>query len=502
MEFYQSILLGFQASLQPINLLFCFIGVFIGTLVGVLPGLGPTGTMAILLPITFYAPPLSSIIMLAGIYYGSQYGGSTTSILVNIPGEPSSIVTCLDGHQMARQGRAGPALGISAFGSFIAGTIGVFGLMMLAQPLVRFALRFGPPEYFSLMIMGLIILIYLTQKSLIKAISMGALGLILSFVGMDIISGKIRYTYDIDELLDGIGIVPVVMGFFGIAEIFENLETKGIRTLYQTHIKGLLPTLKDWADSIWAIIRGTVIGFFLGLLPGGGAPIASFVSYAIEKRISKHPERFGTGVIEGVASPESANNAASSGAFVPLLTLGIPSNVVMAMLFAGLLIHNITPGPLLLKNHPDIFWGVITSMYIGNVMLLVLNLPLIGLWVQITKVPFRLMFPIIILICIVGVYTLKNSVFDIWIMIIFGVIGYVMKKCQYEPAPLVLAYVLGPMLEKSMRQSLIISNGSFKIFFVRPISAICLGIAAFLLITAITGISKKKRLEVVKELQE
>jgi putative tricarboxylic transport membrane protein len=502
MEFYQSIFLGFQASLQPINLLFCFIGVFIGTLVGVLPGLGPTGTMAILLPITFYAPPLSSIIMLAGIYYGSQYGGSTTSILVNIPGEPSSIVTCLDGHQMARQGRAGPALGISAFGSFIAGTIGVFGLMMLAQPLVRFALRFGPPEYFSLMIMGLIILIYLTQKSLIKAISMGALGLILSFVGMDIISGKIRYTYDIDELLDGIGIVPVVMGFFGIAEIFENLEFKGIRTLYQTHIKGLLPTLKDWADSIWAIIRGTVIGFFLGLLPGGGAPIASFVSYAIEKRISKHPERFGTGVIEGVASPESANNAASSGAFVPLLTLGIPSNVVMAMLFAGLLIHNITPGPLLLKNHPDIFWGVITSMYIGNVMLLVLNLPLIGLWVQITKVPFRLMFPIIILICIVGVYTLKNSVFDIWIMIIFGVIGYVMKKCQYEPAPLVLAYVLGPMLEKSMRQSLIISNGSFKIFFVRPISAICLGIAAFLLITAITGISKKKRLEVVKELQE
>ncbi len=502
MEFYQSILLGFQASLQPINLLFCFIGVFIGTLVGVLPGIGPTGTMAILLPITFYAPPLSSIIMLAGIYYGSQYGGSTTSILVNIPGEPSSIITCLDGHQMARQGRAGPALGISAFGSFIAGTIGVFGLMILAQPLVRFALRFGPPEYFSLMIMGLIILIYLSQRSLIKAISMGALGLILSFVGMDVISGHIRYTYDIDGLLDGIGVVPVVMGFFGIAEIFENLEFKGIRTLYQTHIKGLLPSLKDWVDSIWAIIRGTVIGFFLGLLPGGGAPIASFVSYAVEKRISKHPERFGTGVIEGVACPESANNAASSGAFVPLLTLGIPSNVVMAMLFAGLLIHNITPGPLLLKNHPDIFWGVITSMYIGNVMLLVLNLPLIGLWVQITKVLFRLMFPIIILICIVGVYTLRNSVFDIWIMIIFGVIGYVMKKCQYEPAPLALAYVLGPMLEKSMRQSLIISNGSFKIFFVRPISAICLGIAAFLLITAITGISKKKRLEVVKELQE
>ncbi len=479
MEFSQSILLGFQASLQPINLLFCFIGVLIGTLVGVLPGLGPTGTMAILLPITFYAPPLSSIIMLAGIYYGAQYGGSTTSILVNIPGEPSSIVTCLDGHQMARQGRAGPALGISAFGSFIAGTIGVFGVMMIAQPLVRFALRFGPPEYFSLMVLGLVILIYLTQRSLIKAISMGALGLILSFVGMDVISGQIRYTYDIDELLDGIGIVPVVMGFFGIAEIFENLETKGIRSLYQTHIKGLLPSLKDWADSIWAIVRGTVIGFFLGILPGGGAVIASFMAYAIEKRVSKHPEKFGTGVIEGVASPESANNAASSSAFVPLLTLGIPSNVVMAMLFAGLLIHNITPGPLLLKNHPDIFWGVITSMYIGNVMLLVLNLPLIRMWVQITKVPFRLLFPIIILICIIGVYTLKNSVFDIWIMIIFGVVGYVMKKCQYEPAPLVLAYVLGPMMEKALRQSLIISNGSFKIFVVRPISAVCLGVRLF-----------------------
>jgi putative tricarboxylic transport membrane protein len=350
-----------------------------------------------------------------------------------------------------------------------------------------------------MMVMGLIILIYLTQRSLIKAVSMGALGLILSAVGMDVVSGQIRYTYDIDGLLDGIGIVPVAMGFFGIAEVFENLEKTDLRTLYQAHIKGLLPNLKDWADSIWAIVRGTVIGFFLGILPGGGAVLASFVSYAVEKRVSKHPEKFGTGVIEGVASPESANNAASSSAFIPLLTLGIPSNVVMAMLFAGLLIHNITPGPLLLKNHPDIFWGVITSMYVGNVMLLVLNLPLIRVWVQITKVPFRLMFPIIILICIVGVYTINNSVFDVWIMIIFGVIGYILKKCHYEPAPLVLAYVLGPMMEQAMRQSLIISSGSFKIFLVRPISAVCLGIAAFLLITAITGFSKKKRLEVVEE---
>ena len=304
MDVYQSILYGFQASLQPVNLLYCFIGVLIGTLVGVLPGIGPTGTMAILLPVTFHAPPLSTIIMLAGIYYGAQYGGSTTSILLNIPGEPASIVTCLDGHQMARQGRAGPALGISAFGSFIAGTIGVIGLMLLATPMTRLALKFGPPEYFSLMILGLIILIYLTQKSLIKAISMGALGLILSYVGTDMVSGQMRYTFDLDGLLDGIGIVPVVMGIFGVGEIFENLETTVKRSLYQTHIKGLLPSVKDWSDSIRPILRGTVIGFFLGILPGGGAALASFVAYAVEKRVAKHPERFGKGAIEGVASPE------------------------------------------------------------------------------------------------------------------------------------------------------------------------------------------------------
>jgi putative tricarboxylic transport membrane protein len=498
MDFYQSILLGFQASLQPMNLLYCFIGVLIGTLVGVLPGIGPTGTMAILLPITFHAPPLATIIMLAGIYYGAQYGGSTTSILLNIPGEPASIVTCLDGHQMARQGRAGPALGISAFGSFIAGTIGVIGLMLLAMPMTRLALKFGPPEYFSLMVLGLVILIYLTQKSLIKAISMGALGLILSYVGTDMVSGQMRYTFELDGLLDGIGIVPVVMGIFGVGEIFENLETTGVRNLYQTHIKGLLPSVKDWSDSIRPIIRGTLIGFFLGILPGGGAALASFVAYAVEKKVSKHPERFGKGAIEGVASPEAANNAGSSSAFIPLLTLGIPANVVMAMLFAGLLIHNITPGPLLLKNHPDIFWGVITSMYIGNVMLLVLNLPLIGMWVQITKVPFRLLFPIII----VGVYSIKNMTFDLWIMVIFGAVGYVLRKCGYEPAPLVLAYVLGPLMEQALRQSLIISNGSFMTFLVRPISAVSLGVAAFLLVTAFTGFSKKKRLEVVIEQQE
>ncbi len=499
MDLYQNILFGFQASLQPINLLYCFLGVLIGTLIGVLPGIGPTGTMAILLPVTFNAPSLSTIIMLAGIYYGAMYGGSTTSILVNIPGEPASIVTCLDGHQMALQGRAGPALGISAFGSFIAGTFGIIGLMLMAEPLARFALRFGPPEYFSLMILGLIILIYLTQKSLVKAISMGILGLILSYVGMDMVSGQMRYTFDVDELLNGIGMVPVAMGLFGIAEVLENLEVSVERSLYQTHVKGLFPSLKDWKDSGWAITRGTLIGFFLGILPGGGAALASFVAYAVERRVSKQPEKFGKGVIEGVASPESANNAASSSAFIPLLTLGIPPNVVMAMLFAGLLMHNITPGPLLLKNHPDIFWGVITSMYIGNVMLLVLNLPLIGMWVQVTKIPFRLLFPLIVLVCIIGVYSINNSTFDLWLMIIFGILGYVMRKCDYEPAPLILAYVLGPMLEQAMRQSLIISNGSFMIFVSRPISGFCLLVAAFLLVTAVTGFSKKKRLEVLGE---
>jgi len=499
MDLLNNLLFGFQVSLQPVNLLYCFIGVVLGTLTGVLPGIGPSGTIAILLPITFHAPAVSSIIMLAGIFYGAMYGGSTTSILVSIPGEPSSIVTCIDGHQMARQGKAGPALGISAFGSFIAGTIGVVGLMVVAHPLAKMALRFGPPEYFSLMTLGLIILIYLTQKSLIKAISMGAFGLILSFVGLDIVSGKMRFTLNADELLDGVGIVPIAMGLFGVAEVLENLEKTGEAKLFETHIRGLLPGRRDWADSIWPILRGTVVGFFLGILPGGGAILASFVSYAVERRVSKHPEKFGQGAIEGVAGPEAANNAASSTGFIPLMTLGIPANVVMAMLFAGLLIHNVTPGPLLLKDHPDVFWGVVTSMYTGNVLLLILNLPLIGMWVQITKIPFRLLFPLIILFCVIGVYSISNSVFDVWIMIVFGVIGYFMRKCDYEPAPLTLAYVLGPMLEQALRQSLIMSNGSPVIFISRPISCICLAVAIFLLITAITAFAGRKRLEMVQQ---
>ena len=498
MDFFDSIAIGFQASLQPVSLFYCFVGVLIGTLVGVLPGLGPGGGMAILLPVTFYVPPLSAIIMLAGVYYGAQYGGSTTSILLNIPGEPASIVTCLDGYQMARQGRAGPALGISAFGSFIAGTLGTLGIMVLAGPLVRFALKFGPPEYFSLMILGLIILSFLSSKSLMKSISMSALGLILSYVGMDSIAGEPRFTFDIDELFTGLPIIPMVMGLFGIAEVMENLEHSVKGSIFKTHLKGLLPTMRDWADSIGAILRGSAIGFFLGILPGGGAMLASFVSYATEKRLSRHPERFGKGAIEGVAGPESANNSGSSGALIPLLTLGIPSNIATGVLFAGFLIHNITPGPLLLKEHPDMFWGIITSMYTGNVILLILNLPLIGFWVRMLQIPFNKLFPMIILFCLIGVFSLNYAVFDILLMILFGVVGYIMRKCKYESPPLVLAFILGPRLEQSLRQSLLLSRGDPAIFFSRPISAACLIIAVVLLITSCTKYLGKKRVEMLK----
>jgi putative tricarboxylic transport membrane protein len=492
-DLFQNILLGFQASLQPINILYCFIGVFIGTLIGVLPGIGPVGAMAILLPATFHVPPLSTVIMLAGIYYGSMYGGSTTSILVNIPGEPATIVTCLDGYQMARKGRAGPALGISAFGSFIAGTIGVIGLMALSFPLARVALKFGPPEYVGLMVLGLILLTYLSQESFLKAMTMAALGLVLSFVGMDIITGKERFTFEVGDLVEGVRIVPMIMGLFGIAEVMENLEKAETRSIFQTHVKNLLPSRKDWADSIWPIIRGTLVGFFLGILPGGGALLASFSAYAIEKKVSKHPEEFGKGAIAGVAAPESANNAASSSAFIPLLTLGIPPNVVMAMLFVGLMLHGIKPGPMLLKDQPVVFWGVITSMYLGNAMLLVLNLPLIGMWVRLLKVPSTYLYPLIILFCLIGVYSVNNSIFDIGSMLVFGIIGYGFRKAGYPPAPLVLAFVLGPLLEQALRQSLMISNGNFLILVSRPISGACLGVAALLIISSFVNIVKRKR---------
>ncbi len=485
--------LGIQVALQPLNLFYCFAGVFIGTLIGVLPGIGPVGAMSLLLPATFSVSPVGAIIMMSGIFYGAQYGGSTTSILVNIPGEASSVITCLDGYQMARKGRAGPALGMAAIGSFIAGTISIVGLMVLAYPLAKAALSFGPPEYFALMCLGLVVLTFLTQGSMYKALMMALLGILLGFVGLDMFTATSRFTFGVNELMDGIGIVPLMMGLFGVSEILINIEQPLKRKIYETKIKGLLPNLKDWVVCKWAVLRGTVIGFFLGILPGGGAVLASFVSYAIEKRVSKYPEKFGTGVIEGVAAPESANNAAAQSSFIPLLSLGIPPNVVMAVLFGGLLIHGIQPGPLLIRSHPEIFWGVVMSMYIGNVMLLALNLPLIGMWVKILKVPYAILFPLILLFCLIGVYSVNNSVLDIYLMILFGVIGYFMRKFDFEPAPLALAYVLSPMLETSFRQSLNISAGSFFIFFSRPISLVCMVFVIGLLVFQIYSYVKKKK---------
>jgi putative tricarboxylic transport membrane protein len=488
-----NILMGLQVSMTPINILYSFGGVLIGTLIGVLPGIGPVGAMAILLPATYHVPPLSTVIMLAGIFYGAMYGGSTTSILLNIPGEAASIVTCLDGHQMAKQGRAGPALGIAAFGSFIAGTIGVVGLMALSYPLAKVALRFGPPEYAGLMVVGLMLIAYLGQQAFVKAVVMAAFGLILSFFGTDIISGHERFTFGIGNLVEGITIVPMVMGLFGISEVMINMSETGPRSVFTAHAKNLLPNRKDWAAAFWPIIRGTGIGFFLGILPGGGALLASFASYAVEKRVSKHPEEFGQGAIAGVAGPESANNAASTSSFIPLLTLGIPANVVMAMLFVGLMVHGIRPGPMLMAERPDVFWGVIMSMYLGNVMLLVLNVPLIGIWVKVLQLSTAYLYPLIILFCVIGVYSINNSTFDIGSMLVFGIVGFVLRKVGYGPAPLVLAFVLGPLLEQALRQSLLISNGNFMILISRPISAVCFGLATVLLISGIVNSIKGKR---------
>jgi putative tricarboxylic transport membrane protein len=493
MEFFNHLMLGFSVALQPINLGYCFVGVVIGTLVGVLPGLGPVAAMSLLLPVTFHTTPVASIIMLSGIYYGAQYGGSITSILVNIPGEASSVMTCIDGYQMARKGRAGPALGIAAFGSFIAGTVGILGMMLISPPLVDFALKFGPPEYFSLMILGLMILTFLSSASMVRALMMAAFGLVVGTIGLDNISGVARFTFNIPELLDGVGLVPVVMGLFGISEVLLNIELKVKQEVFTTNVKGLFPSLEDWGKSIWSILRGTILGFFLGILPGGGAVIASFVSYAIEKRVSKHPEEFGKGAIEGVAGPESANNAAAQGAFIPLMTLGIPSNVVMAMLLGALMIHGVTPGPLLLSQHPELFWGLVASMYVGNALLLVLNLPLIGMWVKLLKVPYWILFPIIVLFCILGSYSINNSSTDVAIMLVFGVIGYFMKKLPLETPPRGLALVLGPIMETTLRQTLIKSQGSFAIFFTRPISAACLSIAIALMIMPLLPWFRRRR---------
>ncbi len=457
-----------------------------GTLVGVLPGLGPPAAISLLLPTIFYVPPVSSMIMLAGICYGAAYGGSTTSILVNIPGETSSVVTCLDGYQMARQGRAGPALGIAAFGSFIAGTLGVIGLMLFAPTLASFALRFGPPEFFSLAVMSLTLVTYVSKGSLVKSLIMACVGLIMGTVGMDPITNRLRFTFKLPVLFDGFEIVYVSMGLFGLSEVLTNLgqSLRGVTvTAADTRIKNLLPNRQDWKDSAKPIARGTILGFFLGIIPGFGSVIPTFASYAIEKKFSKYPEKFGTGVIEGVAGPEAANNSGYCGAFIPLLSLGIPVNASAAILLGALMILGLQPGPLLISSRPDLFWGVVASMYIGNVMLLALNLPLIGIWVQILKIPYSLLYVFIIIFCEIGAYSVNNSVTDVLLMNIFGLVGYLMKRYNFEGAPLMLALVLGPLLENSLRRSLMISDGNPAIFFTRPISAVFLVVALVFLVS-------------------
>ena len=493
MGVFENIANGFITAFQPLNLSLCFIGVLVGTFTGVLPGLGPVAAIALLLPLTFDLSPVTAIILLSGIYYGAMYGGSTTSILVNIPGEAASVVTCIEGYPMARQGRAGPALGISAFASLIAGTISIIGVMVSAPLISEFALKIGPPEFFSLMLLGLTLVTYISHGPVIKALMMAALGLVLGTVGLDNVSGLPRFTLGIKYLLDGVPLVPFAMGLFGISEILVNLEETLHAEIYQKKIDGIFPTVKDWTTSIWAIFRGTVIGFFLGLLPGAGPVIASFASYGVEKRVSKYPEKFGTGVIEGVAGPESANNAAAQSAFIPLFTLGIPATPAIAILLGGFVIHGIQPGPLLISNHPDVFWGVVASMYIGNVMLLILNLPMIGLWVRIIMIPYVYLSPLILLFCLIGAFSINYSSSDVYLMLMFSIVGYLMKKCKYEGGSLILAFILGPPMEKTLRQSLIMSQGDFSIFFQSPISLIGLCGAAFLLITTIVPLLRTRR---------
>jgi putative tricarboxylic transport membrane protein len=500
MDYFTGVWSGFLIVMEPANFLYCFMGVFIGTLVGVLPGIGPVGAMSILLPTTFGLSPVSAIIMFAGIFYGAMYGGSTTSILINIPGEAASVVTCLDGYQMARKGRAGPALGISAFGSFIGGTFSIVALMFLVFPLARFALKFGPAEYFCIMLMSMTLLVYLAQGSVMKALVMVVVGLVLSTMGVDLVTGIQRFTYKSDTLQDGIGLVPLAMGLFGIAEVLTNIEeeAKLDRTILKAKITHLFPTLEDWKRSIGPIGRGSVLGFFLGILPGAGSLISSFLSYAIEKKLSKHPEEFGKGAIEGVAGPETANNSGAGGSFVPLLAMGIPANVIMAILLGALMIHGVVPGPTLLTQHPEIFWGTISSMYVGNFMLLVLNLPLIGLWVQVLKVPYRILMPLIILFCLIGSYSLNNNAVEVFIMVVFGVVGYILRKFQYEEAPLVLAFILGPMLETNFKQAMIISEGHLTIFFEQPICAVSMVLSILLLFSSCLSYYRKAKVVIAE----
>lgn len=499
MDLLSNLALGFQTIISPQNLLYCFLGALIGTLIGVLPGIGPVQTIAILLPTTFALPPVSGLIMLAGIYYGAQYGGSTTSILVNVPGEASSVVTCLDGYQMALQGRAGAALTVSALGSFVAGCFATFLIALLAVPLSELAFRFGPAEYFSLMVFGLIGSIVFASGSPLKAIGMILLGLILGMVGTDVTSGVQRFSFGIPELADGLGFVPLAMGLFGISEIIKSLERREKREIIKSKLSGFWLKKKDIKEVTPAVARGTFIGSFLGILPGGGAILSSFISYMVEKKVSRNPESFGKGNICGVASPESANNAGAQTSFIPLLTLGIPSNVIMAMMAGAMMIHGIQPGPRVISNNPDLFWGVIASMWVGNFMLVILNLPLIGIWVKLLTVPYRILYPAILLFCCIGIYSINNNVFDIWLTAILGFLGYLYYKLECEPAPLILGFVLGPLMEENLRRGMLISRGDPSIFFTRPLSLAFLIMAFILLIVIAVPVIRKKREEAFRE---
>jgi TctA family transporter len=495
MEFFSHLAIGFQTAATWANLLYCFVGVFIGTAIGVLPGLGPTATIAMLLPVTFTLPPVSALIMLAGIYYGSQYGGSTTSILVNLPGEAASVVTTIDGYQMARQGRAGAALAAAGIGSFFAGSVSTLLIAGFAPSLAEAALKFGPADFFSLMILGLVASIVLAQGSLLHAFGMVVLGLLLGLVGTDVTSGTQRFTFDVLELADGIGFVTVAMGMFGVGEIVRNLENEEQRSVVFAKITGLWPTREDWRRMIPSILRGTVIGSALGVLPGSGSILGSFAAYSIEKKVSKNRDQIGKGAIEGVAAPESANNAGAQTSFVPMLSLGLPSNPVSALMIGAMIIHGIQPGPLVVNSQPGLFWGMIVSMWIGNLFLIVLNLPLIGMWVRLIMVPYKFLYPAILVFCAIGVFSLKNSQVDIYFMALFGVVGYVFSKLGCEPAPMLLAYILGPLMEEYLRRAMLLSRGDPMVFFQRPISATLLALAALAMLSVLLPSFKETREE-------
>jgi putative tricarboxylic transport membrane protein len=500
MDIINNLMLGFSVAATPMHLLYALIGVMLGTLIGVLPGVGPVATIAMLLPITFNLSPVAALIMLAGIYYGAQYGGSTTAILVNLPGESSSVVTCLDGYQMARQGRAGPALATAAIGSFFAGCVATLLIAVAAPPLAEVALKFGPAEYFSLMVLGLVAATVLAHGSLIKAIAMVVLGLLMGLIGTDVNSGVLRFTFGVPELSDGIGFVVVAMGMFGTAEIIANLELKDDREVFTGKVKNLFPT-KDDFKRIWApILRGTALGSFLGILPGGGALLASFGAYTLEKKISRHPEQFGKGAIEGVAAPEAANNAGAQTSFIPMLTLGIPGNAVMALMIGALMIQGIAPGPQVMNEKPQLFWGLIASMWIGNAFLVILNLPLIGMWIKLLTVPYRYLYPSILVFMSIGVFSLSNNPFDVLIMAIFGVVGYFCVKLECEPAPMILGFILGPLMEENLRRAMLLSRGDPLVFFQKPISlGFMVASAVLLIIVALPAIRKKREEAFVEE---